>query len=117
MTCDFYLTSEQIEAVQPGDLVCVTYGASQRYFIRHADGTGDMVGYRGGPDGRAARQGPGLHVSVDARARPAGALPCRGVMLGHLPAWRRAGVKREVELFSRLGLARKVPLDVGDVDS
>lgn len=50
MTCDFYLTSEQIEAVQPGDLVCVTYGASQRYFIRHADGTGDMVGYRGGPE-------------------------------------------------------------------
>ena len=50
MTCDFHLQAPEIRAVKPGSLVCVTYGASQRYFIRHDDDTGDLVAYTTGRD-------------------------------------------------------------------
>lgn len=40
--CDFYLSTAEIEAVKPGDLVTVRYGSSMRGFVRHDDGTGDL---------------------------------------------------------------------------
>ena len=53
MSCDFSIPLAEIEAVKPGDLVVVIYGSSRRYFIRHDDGTGDLIGTNETKSGRA----------------------------------------------------------------